>query len=172
MLYNVIAPHAEDDGSAWDYEQRGGRFFPRQARPLSIALLADEVRAVAVGVCLVVDEHLAAAVRAAVPGAQQVRTIVRGPQPEMLARPDMVQICPVETVHLAEESIRRSESGEMIGASLPLVLQAECRRSAARICRIEENGMTVFSREIRALLESAEPRLSFGEIRYTDEDCD
>jgi hypothetical protein len=168
MLFAIGRVEAKDDGRAWTYVESGdGGFRPRQVRDLSVELLRDGLRAVGVAMQVLVDPPLAQELARLVPSVGFRRASVRGPQPEMAPRPDMMQLCPVATVRVASVSIVKGSRPLRLRA--PLVLDAEGRVAGPSVLRISENDLVVFSSEVKELLLKAEPTLEFNEVPFSDE---
>jgi len=171
MLYMIEGAQAEDDGSGWEYRPDGARYSRVQVSDLSIELLEQDFRALSVGTELIVDPTLAREIELLVPALRGLhrRVVVAGPQPLRPRKADMVQICPTARVRLANASIDRVGSGNMVKLKKPFVLDVESQVAEPTICRIEQNQLTIFSLAIKDLLASAEPRLAFRPLRYENE---
>ena len=79
----------------------------------------------------------------------------------------MVQLLGQGVVHLASESILINDEGT-ISLRQPYVLDAS-RPCCTMICKIEENGVTIVSDEVRQLLVAREPTLPFRSVRFENE---
>lgn len=171
MLYMIDGAQAEDDGSAWEYRPNGTGFARVQVRPLSLTLLHNGLRALSVGTDIVVDAEVARELEQLVPGLASVArpVTVRGPQPSLLPQRDMVQLGFLATVRLAPESVERTADGQVVALKAPFVLVTDGRVSDPTIYKIEENQLTLVSRQVKDLLAVREPRLHFKAVRFEDE---
>jgi hypothetical protein len=160
---------AEDDGSAWEFETIGAQAVRRQVRPLTVGLLQDGLRAFAVGGEILVDKQLAEEIERIDPsvGRTSRRANVIGPQPELAPRPPMMQLLGEGVAYLARESIVEAADGTK-SFKQPFVLDSS-RPMTTSIGKIMDNGVVIVSKEVREVLMTYAPNLSFRFVRYENE---
>ena len=119
---------------------------------------------------MVVDEALAQELERIAPGTIGETRVanVRGPQPELEPRPSMLQLLGKGVVHLAQESIVENADGKL-SLRQPYVLEVG-EPGEASVCKIAENGLTIFSRQVRDLLAMHAPHLAFKPVRFRNEE--
>jgi hypothetical protein len=94
---------------------------------------------------------------------------VVGPQPDLQPRPPMVQLLGTAKVRLASSCVERDAQGKVLRLKSPFILAADSKVAQPGVCKIEENGVTVFSEELKKLFENAEPRVHFKAVPFEDE---